>query len=116
MNYIDILNKIQTDLLAIQSSINELRCIDDTSIADVYITRQEAADMLGKGLRQLDRDCIRYNIRRQKCNNGVRISKRDIMRHLGYFAPEPEDLEPPEEEKMTEFDRIMYRHNKRMRR
>ena len=116
MNYIDILNKIQTDLLAIQSSINELRCIDDTSIADVYITRQEAADMLGKGLRQLDRDCIRYNIRRQKCNNGVRISKRDIMRHLGYFAPEPEDLEPPGEEQISEFDRIMYRHTKRMRR
>ena len=116
MNYIDILNKIQTDLLAIQSSLNELRCIDDTSIADIFITRQEAADMLGKGLRQLDRDCIRYNIRRQKCNNGVRISKRDIMRHLGYVAPEPEDLEPPGEEQMSEFDRIMYRHNKRMRR
>lgn len=116
MNYIDILNKIQTDLLAIQSSLNELRCIDDTSIADIFITRQEAADMLGKGLRQLDRDCIRYNIRRQKCNNGVRISKRDIMRHLGYFAPEPEDLEPPGEEQMSEFDRIMYRHNKLMRR
>ena len=116
MNYIDILNKIQTDLLAIQSSLNELRCIDDTSIADIFITRQEAADMLGKGLRQLDRDCIRYNIRRQKCNNGVRISKRDIMRHLGYFAPEPEDLEPPGEEQMSEFDRIRYRHNKRMRR
>ena len=116
MNYIDILNKIQTDLLAKQSSLNELRCIDDTSIADIFITRQEAADMLGKGLRQLDRDCIRYNIRRQKCNNGVRISKRDIMRHLGYFAPEPEDLEPPGEEQMSEFDRIMYRHNKRMRR
>ena len=116
MNYIDILNKIQTDLLAIQSSLNELRCIDDTSIADIFITRQEAADMLGKGLRQLDRDCIRYNIRRQKCNNGVRISKRVIMRHLGYFAPEPEDLEPPGEEQMSEFDRIMYRHNKRMRR
>lgn len=116
MNYIDILNKIQTDLLAIQSSLNELRCIDDTSIADIFITRQEAADMLGKGLRQLDRDCIRYNIRRQKCNNGVRISKRDIMRHLGYFAPEPEDLEPPGEAQMSEFDRIMYRHNKRMRR
>ena len=116
MNYIDILNKIQTDLLAIQSSLNELRCIDDTSIADVYITRQEAADMLGKGLRQLDRDCIRYNIRRQKCNIGARISMRDIMRHLGYFAPEPEDLEPPGEEQMSEFDRIMYRHNKRMRR
>ena len=116
MNYIDILNKIQTDLLAIQSSLNELRCIDDTSTADIFITRQEAADMLGKGLRQLDRDCIRYNIRRQKCNNGVRISKRDIMRHLGYFAPEPEDLEPPGEEQMSEFDRIMYRHNKRMRR
>ena len=116
MNYIDILNKIQTDLLAIQSSLNELRCIDDTSIADIFITRQEAADMLGKGLRQLDRDCIRYNIRKHKCNNGVRISKRDIMRHLGYFAPEPEDLEPPGEEQMSEFDRIMYRHNKRMRR
>lgn len=116
MNYIDILNKIQTDLLAIQSSLNELRCIDDTSIADIFITRQEAADMLGKGLRQLDRDCIRYNIRRQKCNNGVRISKRDIMRHMGYFAPEPEDLESPGEEQMSEFDRIMYRHNKRMRR
>ena len=99
-----------------KEAIEQVKLAEEKASQILLTAEQEAADMLGKGLRQLDRDCIRYNIRRQKCNNGVRISKRDIMRHLGYFTPEPEDLEPPEEEKMTEFDRIMYRHNKRMRR
>ena len=43
MKYIDILNKIQTELLSLQSSLNELRCMDGSSTCDVYITRQEAA-------------------------------------------------------------------------
>lgn len=40
MKYIDILNKIQTELLSLQSSLNELRCLDGSSTCDVYITRQ----------------------------------------------------------------------------
>ncbi len=113
MKYIDILNKIQTELLSLQSSLNELRCLDGSSTCDVYITRQEAADMLGKGLRQLDRDCIRYNIERKRCNNGIRISKRDIMRHMGYSLGTSERVKEPElDENASDFERILQQYKR----
>ena len=113
MKYIDILNKNQTELLSLQSSLNELRCLDGSSTCDVYITRQEAADMLGKGLRQLDRDCIKYNIERKRCNNGIRISKRDIMRHMGYaLEPGESSVESVTGDNATEFDRILRQYNR----
>lgn len=99
--------------LSLQSSLNELRCLDGSSTCDVYITRQEAADMLGKGLRQLDRDCIKYNIERKRCNNGIRISKRDIMRHMGYaLGPGESSVESVTGDNATEFDRILRQYNR----
>lgn len=107
-------------MLLLHGKINELMGAYDVSVHDVYITRQEAADMLGKGLRQLDRDCKKYNIRRKKCNNGIRISKFDIMKHLGMIeedqpvtsssvdfsaVPKPKAVE----QELTEFERIMMR-------
>lgn len=107
-------------MLLLHGKINELMGTYDVSVHDVYITRQEAADMLGKGLRQLDRDCKKYNIRRKKCNNGIRISKFDIMKHLGMIeedqpvtissvdfsaVPKPKAVE----QELTEFERIMMR-------
>ena len=108
-------------MMVLQGKINELVGAHDISIHDVYITRQEAADMLGKGLRQLDRDCKRYNIRRKRCNNGIRISKYDIMKHMGIIEDDQPNtnssvdfsaaVQPPrsEEQAMTEFERIMMR-------
>ena len=67
----------------------------------------------GRGLRQLDRDCIRYNIESKRCNNGIRISKRDIMRYMGYSLKTPEggnrvDLN----EKSSEFERILQQYKR----
>ena len=121
MKYTSLLNDIQTQMIVLQGKINELVGAHDISIHDVYITRQEAADMLGKGLRQLDRDCKRYNIRRKRCNNGIRISKYDIMKHMGIIEDDQPNtnssvdfsaaVQPPqsEEQAMTEFERIMMR-------
>ena len=121
MKYTSLLNEIQTQMLLLHGKINELMGAYDISVHDVYITRQEAADMLGKGLRQLDRDCKKYNIRRKKCNNGIRISKYDIMKHLGmieedqpvtsstvdFSAAVPK--QKTMEQELTEFERIMMR-------
>ena len=108
-------------MLLLHGKINELMGAYDISVHDVYITRQEAADMLGKGLRQLDRDCKKYNIRRKKCNNGIRISKYDIMKHLGMIEDDqPESSSTVDlsaavpkskvvEQELTEFERIMMR-------
>lgn len=123
MKYTSLLNDIQTQMIVLQGKINELVGAHDISIHDVYITRQEAADMLGKGLRQLDRDCKRYNIRRKRCNNGIRISKYDIMKHLGIIeedepktssvdfsaAISKERKSETSDQPMTEFERIMKR-------
>lgn len=121
MKYTSLLNEIQTQMLLLHGKINELMGAYDISVHDVYITRQEAADMLGKGLRQLDRDCKKYNIRRKKCNNGIRISKYDIMKHLGMIEDDqPETSSTVDfsaavskqkrvEQELTEFERIMMR-------
>ncbi len=86
MNYATIIKQLQDSILSAQQALEELQCLDEQSSADIFITRQEAADLLCKGLRQMDRDCKRYGIRRKRCNNGVRISKRDILIHLGIIA------------------------------
>ncbi len=86
MNYAKIIEQLQQSIFSAQRVLKELQCIDDMSSTDIYITRQEAADLLGKGLRQMDRDCKRYGIRRKSCNNGIRISKRDILIHLGVIS------------------------------
>ncbi len=121
MKYTSLLNEIQTQMLLLHGKINELMGAYDISVHDVYITRQEAADMLGKGLRQLDRDCKKYNIRRKKCNNGIRISKYDIMKHLGMIEEDQPEMsstvdfsaavpkQKSVEQELTEFERIMMR-------
>lgn len=91
MTYTDLINDFQQCLSTLQFMLNQMKSLNDITANDIYITRQEAANMLRKGLRQLDRDCVKYNIRRIKCNNGIRVSKRDIMRHLGLYEDCPID-------------------------
>ena len=101
MNFAEIINDIQDCIFSLQSRLDELKCTQEIYQRDIYITRQEAADLLGKGLRQTDRDCVRYGIKRKQCNNGIRISKRDILCHLGLLE------KTAEEKNINDFDRIM---------
>lgn len=74
---------MQESILTAQRVLAELQCMSEISQTDIYITRQEAADLMGKSLRQMDRDCKTHNIRRRTYNNGIRVSKRDVLIHIG---------------------------------
>ena len=83
MSFTEIIQDIQSCLVSLQERLNELKSIDMTSPHDILLTRQEAADLLGKSTRQLDRDCRRYGIRKEYVNNGIRIRKSEILKHMG---------------------------------
>ncbi len=101
MNYAMIIKNLQQSILSAQMVLDELQCLEEECKVDIYITRQEAADLLGKGLRQLDRDCAKYGIRRRNYNNGIRISKRDILVHIGAIS------DGNEKESDNDFNRIL---------
>ncbi len=58
-----IIEDMQGCIFSLQQRVEELKTMDDKSAETILMTRQEAADLIGKSLRQLDRDCRRYGIR-----------------------------------------------------
>lgn len=102
MGFPEIIEDIQTCILSLQTRLDQLRAMDNTTAQDVFLTRQEAADMIGKSLRQLDRDCVRFRIRKRQINGGIRISKADLLRHMGLLGSVVEE----ESEGESAFDRI----------
>lgn len=108
MNYAEIINKLQDSIFSVQRVLEELRCLDSTMADDIYITRQEAADLMGKSMRQMDRDCKRYGIRRKPFNNGIRISKHDVLCHIGVLQDDGSIRT-----KMSDFERICNGMNRR---
>lgn len=60
-----IIEDIQGCIFSLQQRLDELKSMDDKSAETILLTRQEAADLIGKSLRQLDRDC--YDTISGKC-------------------------------------------------
>lgn len=92
-----IIEDIQGCIFSLQKRLDELKSMDDKSAETILLTRQEAADLIGKSLRQLDRDCLRYGIRKVHANGSIRIPKIDLLIHMGLVArpdaPRRSDLE-----------------------
>ena len=78
-----IIEEMQGCIFSLQQRVEELKGMNDKSAETILLTRQEAADLLGKSQRQLDRDCRRYGIRKVAANGGVRIAKIDLLVHMG---------------------------------
>ena len=66
-----IIEDMQGCIFSLQQRVEELKTMDDKSAETILMTRQEAADLIGKSLRQLDRDCRRYGIRKVHANGGI---------------------------------------------
>lgn len=81
-----IIEDMQGCIFSLQQRVEELKTMDDKSAETILMTRQEAADPIGKSLRQLDRDCRRYGIRKVYANGGIRIPKIDLLVHMGLVA------------------------------
>lgn len=78
-----IIDDIQSCVFMLQKQVDALRTMDDKSAETILLTRQQAADLIGKSLRQLDRDCREYGIRKVRANGGIRIPKIDLLIHMG---------------------------------
>ena len=83
MNIKSIIDDIQQSIILLQERLDELKILDTESAQDVMITRQEAADLLAVSIRQFDRYCHKYGIHKTTIINGVRVSKREILIHMG---------------------------------
>ena len=100
-----IIEEKQGCIFSLQQRVEELKGMDDKSAETILLTRQEAADLLGKSLRQLDRDCRRYGIRKVAANGGVRIPKIDLLVHMGLVAR-------PAEPQRSELERLLCKHGR----
>ncbi len=107
MNYGTVIKHLQKSICDAQAALNELQRINLVDVTEIrsteYITRQEAADILKKGLRQTDRDCRMAGIKRKREGNVVLINKRDLLKFMG-ILPIVEEVG-----EKSEFDKILLR-------
>lgn len=101
-----IIEDMQGCIFSLQQRVEELKTMDDKSAETILMTRQEAADLIGKSLRQLDRDCRRYGIRKVHANGGIRIPKIDLLVHMGLIAR-------PAEPRQSELQGVLGRFGRR---
>ena len=101
-----IIEDMQGCIFSLQQRVEELKTMDDKSAETILMTRQEAADLIGKSLRQLDRDCRRHGIRKVHANGGIRIPKIDLLVHMGLVAR-------PAEPRRSELQRVLGRVGRR---
>ena len=94
-----IIEDMQGCIFSLQQRVEELKTMDDKSAETILMTRQEA-------LRQLDRDCRRYGIRKVHANGGIRIPKIDLLVHMGLVAR-------PAEPRQSELQRVLGRFGRR---
>lgn len=104
MNLESIIVDIQGCIFSLQQRLDDLKSMDDKSAETLLLTRQEAADLIGKSLRQLDRDCRRYDIRKVHANGGIRIPKIDLLVHMGLVK------RPEERASKSDLERILAKH------
>lgn len=112
MKFAEIIDEIQGMIISLQARLDELKSFDYSTAHDILLTRQEAADLMKKSLRQLDRDCARYGIPKENVNGGIRIRKSEILKFMGVLSTNDgsrsrESTPSYEGPKMqSEFDRI----------
>lgn len=99
-----IIEDIQGCIFSLQKRLDDLKSMDDKSAETILLTRQEAADLIGKSLRQLDRDCRRYDIRKVHANGSIRIPKIDLLVHMGLIKS------PNKQSRQSDLQQILNKH------
>ncbi len=113
MDFTDIIDDIQQSILTLQHRLDELRTMDDQLVQTVLLSRQQAAEFIGESVRQFDRDCQRFGIRKINTINGVRVRKADLMLHMGLMredinsAIKSNPMMRKSDEKISDFERIL---------
>ena len=80
-----ILDDIQNGLNILQQKVNIIRTLDTGKFyeVDVQMTRKEAAEFIGRSVRQVDRLCDEHKIKRIYVGGSVRILKSSLLDYKG---------------------------------
>lgn len=85
MELATLLDDIQSSITALQHKVDIIRTMDCGRLHDVdmLMSRKEAAQFIGRSLRQLDRLCDECKIRRERVDGAVRIRRSSLLRFKG---------------------------------
>ncbi len=80
-----LLDEIQSGIIDLQNKVDILRTMDSGELyqLDVLMSRKEAANYIGRSIRQLDRLCEERKIRREIVDGVVRIRRSTLVRFKG---------------------------------
>lgn len=107
MDYTRLLDELQQSVIALNDKIDALRKLEYNNINDVaseidmMMTRKEAANFIGRSMRQLDRLCENYIIKREIIDGSIRIRRSSLLRYKGIV---------PLEEKQSEFNGLITKY------
>lgn len=104
MQLLDTLASIEHDIAALQEKMQLIRASITGNLysTDILLTRKEAAFLLERSPRTLDRLCAEGKIKRVIHEGQIRISKTSVMIYKGFIIEE----DKPESE-LSELDKII---------
>ncbi len=104
MDFTAIINEIQETIFALQAKVDAMRKLESTPAIDVefMMTRKEAAAFIGRSLRQLDRLCESYKIKKEIIDGSVRIRRSSLLRFKGII--------PADERRQSDVDVLINRY------
>ena len=101
-----ILDDIQNGLNILQQKVNIIRTLDTGKFyeVDVQMTRKEAAEFIGRSVRQVDRLCDEHKIKRIYVGGSVRILKSSLLEYKGLV------LQQDCKSEMSEIERLYQKY------
>lgn len=107
-DYDTILESIDAHMGAISKQVEALKILrlDSKTCIDVLYTRKEAADFIGRSLRQFGRLCAEGRIRRTITRDGLHFRKRHLMEYQGYVFEELDSDGYPVRSSKSELERL----------
>ncbi len=103
MDLTAILDEMQETVSSLQDKINAMRKLESYPTIDVEIlmTRKEAAAFIGRSLRDLDRLCATYKIKKEidTVTKNIRIRRSSLLRFQGII--------PADKEGKSDFDMLI---------
>lgn len=80
-----LLDDIQSGIIDLQHKVDILRTMDSGTLydIDIFFTRKEAADYIGRSVRQLDRLCDECKIKRERVDGSIRIRRSSLLKIKG---------------------------------
>lgn len=83
MAYEDIIENLQQTIISMQNTLDLLKLNDERFVQHILFSREEAAEFLGVSVRQVDRMCNSYSIKKIRTAQGIRIRRADLLPYRG---------------------------------